>query len=192
MREKVMKRSQDDDEQEQAESEGPNALQMLREDHRKVEELFEQFEGADNRSRQGIGNQILTELEIHATLEEILIYPAIREAIDEDDMMDEALEEHHVVERMIKELRKLQPKDERYRAKFKVLSEIVKHHVEEEESEILPKAEETDLDVNALGAEAMDRKERLMAKMERVRGTTKTKSATRENRKGSRRKVASR
>ena len=162
-----MKRSQvADDEQEATQSEGPNALEMLRNDHQKVQELFDEFEGADNRSRQGIGNQILTELEIHATLEETLIYPAIREALDEDDMMDEALEEHHVVKAMIKELRKMQPKDERYRAKFKVLNEIVKHHVEEEESEILPQAEETDLDFDALGQEAFARKEKLIAKME--------------------------
>jgi len=156
-----MKRSQDKDEQEQTQSEGPNALELLRNDHQKVQELFEEFEGADNRSRQGIANQILTELEIHARLEETLIYPAIREALDEDDMMDEALEEHHVVKVMIKELRKMQPRDERYRAKFKVLSEIVKHHVEEEESEMLPQAEKSDLDLNALGQEALLRKEKL-------------------------------
>ena len=155
-----------EEESEGTQREGPNALEMLREDHQKVQSLFEEFESADNRSRAGIANQILTELEIHATLEETLIYPAIREALDEDDMMDEALEEHHVVKAMIKELRKMQPKDERYRAKFKVLSEIVQHHVEEEESEILPQAEETDLDFNALGQEALMRKEKLIAKME--------------------------
>ena len=102
-----MKQQQASEEKQDTQSEGPNALEMLREDHQKVQALFDEFEGADNRSRQGIGNQILTELEIHATLEETLIYPAIREALDEDDMMDEALEEHHVVERMIKEGRKL-------------------------------------------------------------------------------------
>ena len=71
-----------------------------------------------------------------------------------------------MVKAMIKELRKMQSKDERYRAKFKVLNEIVKHHVEEEESEILPQAEETDLDFDALGQEAFARKEKLIAKME--------------------------
>ena len=106
-------------------------------------------------------------------------------------MMDEALEEHHVVERMIKELRKMQPKDERYRAKFKVLSEIVKHHVEEEESEILPKAEGTDLDFTALGEEAMEHKDKLMAKMERAQSQTKGKSAVSTRSQGnSGRKVA--
>jgi hemerythrin superfamily protein len=184
MKEHHMNRSQtaDEDRQEEAQSDGPNALEMLRKDHQKVQELFEQFEGADNRSRQGIGNQILTELEIHATLEETLIYPAIREALDEDDMMDEALEEHHVVKAMIKELRKMQPKDDRYRAKFKVLSEIVKHHVEEEESEILPQAEETDLDFDALGQEALVRKEKLIAKMGGTPSTGKSN--------GNKRKVA--
>ena len=186
-----MKQQQASEEKQDTQSEGPNALEMLREDHQKVQALFDEFEGADNRSRQGIGNQILTELEIHATLEETLIYPAIREALDEDDMMDEALEEHHVVERMIKELRKMQPKDERHRAKFKVLSEIVKHHVEEEESEILPKAEGTDLDFTALGEEAMEHKDKLMAKMERAQSQTKGKSAVSTRSQGnSGRKVA--
>ena len=186
-----MKQQQASEEKQDTQSEGPNALEMLREDHQKVQALFDEFEGADNRSRQGIGNQILTELEIHATLEETLIYPAIREALDEDDMMDEALEEHHVVERMIKALRKMQPKDERYRAKFKVLSEIVKHHVEEEESEILPKAEGTDLDFTALGEEAMEHKDKLMAKMERAQSQTKGKSAVSTRSQGnSGRKVA--
>jgi len=118
---------------------------------RRVQELFDEFEGADNRSRQRIADQILTELEIHATLEETLTYPAIREAVDEDDMMDEALKEHYVVKVMIKELRKMQRRDERYLAKFKVLNEIVKHRVKEEESEILPQAEQTDLDFKASG-----------------------------------------
>lgn len=142
-----------------------NAVELLREDHRKVEDLFEEFEGADSRSRQRIVDQALTELEIHATLEEGLIYPAIREALDEDEIMDQALEEHHVVEFLIKELRKMGPKDERYSAKFQVLSEIVKHHIEEEESQILPQAEGSDLDLAELGQEAMMQKEKLMAKM---------------------------
>ena len=120
-------------EDEQIESGGVNAVELLRQDHRKVQDLFEEFEAADSRSRQRIVDQALTELEIHAKLEEGLIYPAIREVLDEEDLMDEALEEHHAVKLLIKELRKMGPKDERYRAKFKVLAEMVKHHIEEEE-----------------------------------------------------------
>lgn len=161
-----MKQSEEAEEnEEQSENGGVNAVELLREDHRKVQDLFEEFEGADTRSRQRLVDQALTELEIHAKLEEGLIYPAIREALDEDEMMDQALEEHHVVEFLIKELRKMGPKDERYSAKFQVLAEIVKHHIEEEESEILPQAEESDLDLMELGEEAMAKKDKLMAKM---------------------------
>lgn len=153
------------DEDEQTENSGVNAVELLREDHRKVQDLFEEFEGADSRSRQRIVDQALTELEIHAKIEEGLIYPAIREALDEDELMDQALEEHHVAKVLIKELRKMGPKDERYSAKFQVLAEIVKHHIEEEESDILPQAEESDLDLAELGQEAMMQKEKLMTKI---------------------------
>jgi hemerythrin superfamily protein len=173
------------DDDEQTENGGANAVELLREDHRKVEDLFEEFEGADNRSRQRIADQALTELEIHARLEEELIYPAIRKALDEEDLMDEALEEHHVAKLLIKELRKMGPKDERYRAKFKVLAEMVKHHIEEEESQILPQAEKSDLDLTELGQDAMMRKEELMAKSSTGASKKKpSKSAGRErNRK---------
>lgn len=176
-----MKRREDEnfEEEDQAEHDGVNAVELLREDHRKVQELFEQFESADNRSRPRIVEQALTELEIHAKLEEGLIYPAIREIVEEEDMMDEALEEHHAAELLIKELRKMGPKDERYRAKFKVLAEMVKHHIEEEESQMLPQAEESDLDLEELGAEAMERKEKLMAKASSGSGKKSSKSSGR-------------
>jgi hemerythrin superfamily protein len=161
-----MKRQQPSEElNEGQDAEGMSAVEMLREDHRRVQELFEEFEGADTRSLQRIADQALTELEVHAKLEETVIYPAIREVVDEEDLMDEALEEHHAAELLIKELRKMGPKDVRYRAKFKVLAEMVKHHIEEEESQVLPQAEESDLDLAELGQEAMDRKEKLMAKI---------------------------
>ena len=176
----------EDDQQE----DGPSAIELLREDHQKVQELFEEFEGADNRSRQRIVDQALTELEIHSKLEEGLIYPAIRDALDEDDMMDEALEEHHVVELLIKELRKMGPKDERYKAKFTVLAEIVKHHIEEEESEVLPQAEETDIDMAELGQEAMALKEKLMSKMQSGSSSKKKPSGSTRPGKARKRKAA--
>src|SRR5688500_11939627 len=142
-----MKRQYGSEEQNEGQdAEGLHAAEMLRADHRKVQDIFEEFEGADTRSLQRIADQALTELEVHAKLEESVIYPAIRKVLDEEDLMDEALEEHHAAELLIKELRKMGPKDERYRAKFKVLAEMVKHHIEEEESQILPQAEESDLE----------------------------------------------
>jgi len=103
---------------------------MLKKDHKKVQELFDQFEAAeDSRSKVRIVQDTLRELEVHATLEETLIYPAIRERIEEEEVMDEALEEHHVAHVLINELKRMKPSDTRYQAKFTVLGESIKHHV---------------------------------------------------------------
>jgi hemerythrin-like domain-containing protein len=102
------------------------------------------------------------ELTVHAALEEELIYPAIRSEIDAEDLMDEAVEEHHVVHVLIAELKKMQPGDERYDAKFTVLGELCKHHIKEEEDEMLPKAEKSDIDWEELSAKVMKRKDQLM------------------------------
>lgn len=138
---------------------------MLRDDHKKVKGLFEEFEQAeDAKTKQRIVETALAELDVHAKLEEELIYPAIRPEIDDDDLMDEALEEHHVVHGLIGELKKMKPSDDRYDAKFTVLAENVKHHIKEEESDMFPKAEDCDIDWEALSAQVMKRKEQLMAK----------------------------
>lgn len=137
---------------------------MLKKDHTKVKELFEEFESAEGRDRAEIAATAIMELEIHAELEEKLIYPAIRAEIEENELMNEAIEEHHLVHVLIKELKKLKPKDETFQAKFKVLGELVKHHIEEEEGEMLPKAEKSDIDWEALEATVMKRKEALLGK----------------------------
>ena len=117
-------------------------VDMLKEDHTKVKALFEDFKKAEGREKTEIAKTAIQELEVHAELEERLIYPASRQEIDADDTMNEAVEEHHLVHVLIKELKKLKPSDERFAAKFNVLGELVKHHVEEEEGEILPAAED--------------------------------------------------
>lgn len=138
---------------------------MLRKDHKKVKGLFEEFEKAGNATaKQRIVETVLTELEVHSKLEEELIYPAIRAEIDDDDLMDEALEEHHVVHGLLVELKKMKPNDERYDAKFTVLAENVRHHIKEEESEMFPKAEDCELDWDALCTQVVKRKEQLAAK----------------------------
>ena len=138
---------------------------MLREDHKKVKGLFEEFEQAsDAKAKQRIVETALTELEVHSKVEEELIYPAIRAEIDDDDLMDEALEEHHVVHALIGELKKMKPSDDRYDAKFTVLAENVRHHIKEEESEMFPKAEDCEIDWDALCSQVVKRKEQLTAK----------------------------
>ena len=153
--------------QDEQESAGQDVFELLKADHRRVEELFTRFEDADKRTKASIAEEALRELQVHAQLEEEIVYPAIRDAIDQDDMMDDAREEHHVAKLLIKELSKMSVGDEEYRAKFKVLGELVRHHVEEEEHEIIPQAEEADLDAMALGQEVEQRKEKLMQKYER-------------------------
>jgi hemerythrin superfamily protein len=148
---------------------------MLERDHAKVKDLFEQFEDAqDARSRERIIQETLLELDVHATLEETLIYPAIRKKLDEEDIMDEALEEHHVAHVLMNELKRMRPSDRRYHAKFKVLGENIKHHVKEEEGTMFPKAEEVDLDWEKLEQKATEQKEALMAR--RMNGTKRDRT----------------
>jgi hemerythrin superfamily protein len=139
-------------------------IEMLKEDHEKVQGLFEEFESAEGSEQADIAATAIMELEVHAELEEKLIYPAIREQLDEDEKMNEALEEHHLVHVLIKELKKLKPKDAVFQAKFKVLGELVKHHIEEEEGEMLPKAQKSEIDWETLEKAVMKRKETLVTK----------------------------
>jgi hemerythrin superfamily protein len=157
----------------------PAVVEMLKQDHEKVKGLFEEFQQSEGREQAEIAKTAIQELEVHAQLEEKLIYPAIRAEIDEDEKMNEAVEEHHVVHVLIGELKKLKPSDERFQAKFSVLSELVKHHIEEEEGEILPKAEESNLDWDELETQVMKKKEQLMSKTKSGRPASRSRSSKR-------------
>ena len=138
-------------------------LVMLKDDHKKVKGLFEEYKDATARKRQEIADSVIHALDIHAELEEDLIYPAIQEQIDEDDLMNEANEEHHLVHVLIAELKKLDPSDEIFKAKFTVLGELVKHHVKEEEGEMFPQAQKAEINWEALSVKVHERKEQLTA-----------------------------
>lgn len=156
-----------------------DAMQMLRDDHKRVKDLFKQFEDADDsRTKGSIVDRALSELEMHAELEEEIFYPAVRKEADPDDgQMDEAEEEHHVVKLLIAELRKMKPSADRYDAKFTVLAENVKHHIDEEESEMLPKAAELGMErMNQLGA-AMERRKMQLTKKAGSRKTAAKRPA---------------
>jgi hemerythrin superfamily protein len=142
---------------------------MLREDHQRVQELFTRFERADDDEKDEIAQTTIQELTVHATLEEEIFYPAAREAVDEEDLLDEAQEEHHVVKLLMSELKKMRAKDERFDAKFKVMAESVKHHVEEEESELFPQLEGK-LDAEELGEQMEARKQKLQQSASRSTG----------------------
>ena len=111
---------------------------------------------------------ICVELTVHATVEEEIFYPAAREAMSDDDsdMLDEAEVEHSTVKELVDQLSAMSPAEALYDAKVKVLSEYVKHHVQEEEEKLFPALRETDLDLEALGAEIAQRKQELQEELE--------------------------
>lgn len=140
-----------------------NAIAMLKKDHQVVKGLFDRFEKAkETRVKKAIVEKALEALKIHATVEEELFYPALRQAMkDEDGLMDEADEEHHVAKVLIAELDIMSGSEEHYDAKFTVLAENVRHHIKEEEEDMFPKAAKTDVDFVALGVMMAQRKREL-------------------------------
>lgn len=140
-------------------------LNRLKADHDKVKELFEQFEQtADGEERAAIIGSALKELEIHAELEEKIIYPALRERLESKELITEAVEEHHVVHLLIKELKGGRAKPDRRDAKFTVLAENVKHHMKEEEESLFPEAVALDMDWESLSAKVEKKKVQLESK----------------------------
>jgi hemerythrin superfamily protein len=147
---------------------GQDAIALLIADHREVSEMFEQFEQLGDRattSKEKLKDKICKALIAHTTIEEEIFYPAVREAkIEEgEDMVDEAIVEHASAKDLIKQLQEMQPDDELYDAKVKVLGEQVEHHVKEEEKEMFPKVKKSGLDLLALGQEMALRKQELMS-----------------------------
>ena len=133
-----------------------DAIAMLIADHKKVKSLFEQFEGLSDRSKASkkkIADEICMELTVHAEVEEQVFYPAIRNPIKDEDLMDEAEVEHASAKELIAQILEMDPGEDLYDAKVKVLSEQIEHHVEEEEGEMFPKVRKSGVDLVALGEE---------------------------------------
>jgi hemerythrin superfamily protein len=120
-----------------------DAITLLRNDHKTVEQLFKRFEKAGDRAfveKREIVDRIIEELSVHAAVEEQVFYPVTRATVpDTEDIALESLEEHHIVKWLLSELEGLDPKHERFDAKVTVLMENVRHHVEEEQDEFFPK-----------------------------------------------------
>src|SRR5918911_1452278 len=133
----------------------PKSTEMLRQDHEKVKELFERFEDADEGEQQEIE--------------------------EEAEVLDESLEEHHVVDLIMAELKKMRASDEHFKAKFTVMAENVKHHIEEEENELFPKVE-GELDDEELAQQMMARKEELQ---QRMQSGSRSRGAKSKSRSGS-------
>lgn len=142
-----------------------SAIDLLTEDHRKVEMLFEKFEKARGAAaQQKIVNQLCDELTVHTMIEEEIFYPALRGQI-EDDVLNEAYVEHDGAKMLLLALREGEPDEEFYSAKVTVLQEQIEHHVKEEEKQrdsMFAQARKTDVDLDALGEQMAMRKAELM------------------------------
>jgi hemerythrin-like domain-containing protein len=154
----------------------PDALQLLREQHRQMQDLFRQFEQSDDRrKKRDIVQRAMKQLDVHAEIEEELFYPAVRQGWQEHGMVNEAEEEHHAAKLLIAELRSMKPDDARFEAKFTVLAESVKHHIQEEEREMLPLAAEAGQErMGQLGQQMQRRTEELMQDMEKPQRKART------------------
>jgi hemerythrin superfamily protein len=149
---------------------GSDAIALLTADHKAVKALFKQFEelsGEDDADEQKatLVARICDELTVHAQIEEEIYYPAVRAAIEDDDLMDEADVEHESAKDLIAQLESMSPGDDHYDAKVTVLGEYIDHHVKEEESEMFSKARKADVDNAALGQEMATRKAELKAEL---------------------------
>ena len=144
-----------------------NAIELLKADHRQVEEWFEEFEKARVGDRkQKLASQICEALTIHTTIEEEIFYPAFYEATDEEELHNEAQVEHDGAKYLIKKIESSGPDDDLFDAQLKVLSEMIKHHVHEEEKRdgMFAKARQSDMDLDALGVQLASRKAELQGK----------------------------
>lgn len=141
-----------------------NAITLLKDDHRRVKQLFREYERLGpraKRSRQRIAQEFGRELAVHSNIEEVVFYPQVRARIQraEDEVL-EGLEEHHIVKWTLSELEKMDPDDERFDAKVRVLMESVRHHIDEEENELFPQVRRalSRAELNQLGEELEEAK----------------------------------
>ncbi len=147
-----------------------DAIELLTADHRNVEKLFKAYdklvedEGTYNE-KESLAATICAELTMHTHIEEEIFYPAARDVLDEEDLIDEAIVEHASAKDLIAQLADMAPDDDLYDAKIKVLSELIEHHVEEEEDEMFPKLKKAKLDTAALGPQMAERKRQLVEEL---------------------------
>lgn len=147
----------------------PDVIELLEADHKKVKKMFKDFEkcakAGDEAGKVEIAMQICNELTVHTRIEEEIFYPALYAALDEPDLIDEAIVEHATAKDLIDQIESMVGSDDLYDAKVKVLGEYINHHVEEEEKEIFPKARKAGMDLEGLGESVQFRKEELLAPM---------------------------
>lgn len=140
------------------------ATALLKADHKLVSDLFDQYEKTRSTAKKkALVASICMELGVHAKAEEEIFYPAVKAALKDKELVPEATVEHATMKELMAQVEGKEPDGEMFDAKIKVLSEYVKHHVKEEETEMFPKARKTKLDMKALGAQIAARKDELKA-----------------------------
>jgi len=145
----------------------PLAVQLLKQDHREVEKMFDEYEQLEaGAEKLELFQQIALALKVHTSIEEEIFYPEERGDVEED-MIDEAYVEHDGAKKLIADIEAMQPGDDLYDAKVKVLGEYIKHHVKEEEQPggIFAQAKRGDEDLEAMGQRLQARKAELMAEL---------------------------
>jgi hemerythrin superfamily protein len=143
-----------------------DAIALLKADHKEVDAMFKAYEKTDDDAKkQELADNICMALTVHAQIEEEIFYPAAYEALDEDgdDLLDEAEVEHASCKALIAEIEAMSVGEPLFDAKVKVLGEYIKHHVEEEETELFPECRDAKMDLKALGEQLAMRKQELMA-----------------------------
>jgi hemerythrin superfamily protein len=146
-----------------------DAIALLKQDHRTVSQLFEEFETAEEEEQASIAQRVCQLLTVHAQIEEEILYPEAKEAFggeeESEDLVNEAEVEHGTAKELIAKIEGMSSGDEHFKATVTVLGEYIKHHVKEEESELFPQLKKTELDLTELGGRLADRKFALMEQM---------------------------
>lgn len=153
-----------------APDEAIDAIQLLTDDHSAVKKLFKAYQKlvdaeASVEEKQAVAQEICLSLKVHALLEEEIFYPAVRNALDAEELLDEAEVEHASAKDLIDQIESMSPHDDLYDAKVTVLGEYINHHVKEEESEMFPQVRESDLDVKSLGDQMESRQAQLVIEL---------------------------
>jgi hemerythrin superfamily protein len=172
-------------ENEQQQETGVDATTLLKKDHEEVKQMMSQWKNAEEQEKKQLTKQILKEIKVHAQLEELLFYPKMREVQDLKEVVARSLVEHRGVELLIADMEQMGENDEMYDATFQVITEMVKHHIQEEEKDLLPKAGEAGVDLTELGEEMETKKMQLMKEAD------KPVKIVRTTRGGAHRKAAS-
>ncbi|HEX3419351.1 MAG TPA: hemerythrin domain-containing protein [Stellaceae bacterium] len=165
--ERKTSRSQSPNLKKETQAVSPSAIDLLEQDHRQVEEWFDEYDELkkDNDRKAELAQKICLALKVHAQIEEEIFYPQAREATKDNDLIDEAVVEHATVKNLIADIESMEVGEDLYDAKIRVLGEMVKQHIKEEEEELFPELEPAKMDLDAFGKELAERKEELMSQM---------------------------